>query len=366
MESPFRLLTIAVLLPAATAQVLPSGSPSVAPTVEGGIDVKCSAHADCGHNGVSHTYCDNRQTCFNCDYCVNIENDAIDGSCPAVCTSVAEGGCNAHTECTGTDPIEYCDQSNDCYTCSYCVNIHNDAIDGTCPERCNAVYNGNRNDAPTDSTQDCDSHADCGGASEYCDMLRACFACTYCVNIHNDAIDGRCPARCYRDGVRPPQLTNNNNDDSDDDASAHWFTFFIITILGVLPIVCWGAIAAASRRRTNERRTANDGGNRDAAVEEVPPMPMYRELNTDIDSIQNPQYDNEAMSEPRASALSVDDGPTILPFEVGATAHVSPTSSDGNNVYMEVFPTGHSARNPFAALDDCDEKPPSYDESNAN
>ena len=191
-------------------------------------------------------------------------------------------------------------------------------------------------------------------------MTNDCFACTYCVNIHNDAIDGRCPAACYRNGVSPAQLANNNNnnnDDNDDDASANPYTFVVISILGGLSLMCGGAmaIAAASRKRANERRAANDDGNRDAAAE-VPPM--YRELNTDIDAVPNPQYDNDAMPEPRARALSVGN---ILPSEVGASAHVAPTGSEGNNVYMDVAPTGHSGRNPFTALGDCDEQPPGYD-----
>ena len=129
---------------------------------------------------------------------VNVENDAIDGTCPDVCAPVTERVCNAHTDCTGTDPVEYCDQSGDCYTCSYCVNIHNDAIDGTCPEQCNALYNGNSNSA-ADNT--CDSHADCslnGQSHTYCDRLRQCFNCDFCVNVENDAIDGTCPDVCQR------------------------------------------------------------------------------------------------------------------------------------------------------------------------
>lgn len=30
-------------------------------------------------------YCDNRSVCFTCSYCVNTNNDAIDGTCPAYC-----------------------------------------------------------------------------------------------------------------------------------------------------------------------------------------------------------------------------------------------------------------------------------------
>jgi hypothetical protein len=398
----------------AAAAAVPSGSPSVAPTIEGGIGVVCSAHGDCGHNGASHTYCDDRRTCFNCDYCVNIQNDAIDGTCPSVCTQETEVSCNAHTECSGTE--EYCDQSNDCYGCSYCVNINNDAIDGSCPEWCNAFYNGNRNgnsnsdnscsahsqcshngqthtycdtlgqcfncdfcvnvmmdaidgscpavcqqyDTGTASNGEtgaaaCNIHADCPGTAEYCDRFHDCFACTYCVNIHNDAIDGRCPAVCYRDGVgRPARFTRND----DDDASAHGYTTSVMLVFGGLSLVggCAMAIAAASRKRANERRAANDGGNRD----EVPPI--YREIDTEIHSVQNPQYDN-AMSGPRASALSVDEDAQMLPLEVGASAHASPTGSEQRSGYMDVFPAGHSApNNPFTALGDCDGKPPGYDD----
>ena len=49
---------------------------------------------------------------FACDYCVNVMNDAIDGSCPAVCYNTdADAGCNAHTECSNRGGAgRYCDR----------------------------------------------------------------------------------------------------------------------------------------------------------------------------------------------------------------------------------------------------------------
>ena len=73
--------------PSGSPSVLLSGSPSVAPTVEGGSG-KCTAHADCGHNGASHTYCDVRRMldlglslvrggCVGCSICGAVSNQRV-------------------------------------------------------------------------------------------------------------------------------------------------------------------------------------------------------------------------------------------------------------------------------------------------
>eukprot|EP00035_Acanthoeca_spectabilis_P008271 m.151390 g.151390 ORF g.151390 m.151390 type:complete len:1429 (+) comp14291_c0_seq3:433-4719(+) len=42
-------------------------------------------------------------------------------------------GCSDHSDCPG---YTYCDTANSCYSCDYCVQTFNDAIDGRCPEHC--------------------------------------------------------------------------------------------------------------------------------------------------------------------------------------------------------------------------------------
>ena len=185
-----------------------------------------------------------------------------------------------------------------------------------------------------------------------CFRNRDCFACTYCVNIHNDAIDGRCPATCYRDGVQPPAPSTSSDNDNDGYQSS-------IGVIGVVvALACGGgmAILSAGRRRANERRAAND--NRDAAAE-VPPM--YRENDT----VANPQYDNE-IPEGRASATSGDGGgdefACMLPSKSDTSADAAPVNSEGSTRYMEVFPAGHSATNPFTDLGGSHDEPPGYNE----
>ena len=155
----------------------------------------CSVHSDCEYDGQTHTYCDARQVCFACDFCVNaVENDAIDGACPQVCDGYDNGGtvhpsepnCSLHAEC---DAGYYCDDGGDCYNCNYCVTVFNDAIDGTCPDSCGAwtttAEPGGNSGGPTR----CDGHDGCGhnGATHtYCDGRGVCFNCGYCVNTEND------------------------------------------------------------------------------------------------------------------------------------------------------------------------------------
>ena len=64
------------------------------------------------------------------------------GECPQQCYSTAivtdgpdSDGCSFHSDCTaGT----YCDLNRECFQCEYCVNANNDAIDGHCPDTCAA------------------------------------------------------------------------------------------------------------------------------------------------------------------------------------------------------------------------------------
>lgn len=66
----------------------------------------CSTHADCatmvaancGHSscdagavGILEWYCASDGKCFDCEYCVNEVNDAIDGTCPSNCDRVFTG-----------------------------------------------------------------------------------------------------------------------------------------------------------------------------------------------------------------------------------------------------------------------------------
>jgi len=37
--------------------------------------------------------------------------------------------CTSHAGCT-EQPNQYCDSGSNCYTCYFCINIYNDAIDG--------------------------------------------------------------------------------------------------------------------------------------------------------------------------------------------------------------------------------------------
>ena len=67
-----------------------------------------------------------------------LHRSAIDGTCPEICTGQAgtgrpTPGCSSHDQC---DDGYYCDTFDDCYECSYCVTVHNDAYDGTCPDTC--------------------------------------------------------------------------------------------------------------------------------------------------------------------------------------------------------------------------------------
>ena len=51
-----------------------------------------------------------------------------------------------------------------CYVCSYCTEVENDAIDGTCPENCPAAIT--TTEAPMD--YECTDHSSCG-VGGYCD-----------------------------------------------------------------------------------------------------------------------------------------------------------------------------------------------------
>jgi len=69
--------------------------------------------------------------------------------------------------------------NHDCYTCSYCTTVHNDAVDGTCPDTCDAFTTADPN---ADGT--CHSHSECGHNGDthtYCDSANTCYACDYCV-----------------------------------------------------------------------------------------------------------------------------------------------------------------------------------------
>ena len=115
----------------------------------------------------------------------SVRNDAVDGTCPDVCeqyidhagSTVASGdGCNRHLQC---EAGRYCDSNHDCYTCSYCTTVHNDAVDGTCPDTCDAFTTADPN---ADGT--CHSHSECGHNGDthtYCDSANTCYACDYCV-----------------------------------------------------------------------------------------------------------------------------------------------------------------------------------------
>ena len=63
---------------------------------------------------------------------------AIDGTCPEICmqepgTGQPASGCSSHDQCSDG---YYCDIFDDCYDCSYCITVHNDAYDGVCPDTC--------------------------------------------------------------------------------------------------------------------------------------------------------------------------------------------------------------------------------------
>ena len=109
-------------------------------------------------------------------------------------------------------PVD-CDSGNDCYACGYCVNVQNDAVDGTCPSNCNAY----RESSSGSSSGDCSAHSECSSV-QYCDSNRDCYACSYCVNVFNDAIDGTCPSSC--DSARTGSSGGSSSSDSGGSSSS--------------------------------------------------------------------------------------------------------------------------------------------------
>ena len=65
--------------------------------------------------------------------------------------------------------------------------------------------------APTPGpTPGCSSHSDCHGAFQYCDTGNTCSACSYCGNQDNNAIDGTCPDHCDAFTTAPRSSSSGN------------------------------------------------------------------------------------------------------------------------------------------------------------
>ncbi|KAK3264818.1 hypothetical protein CYMTET_26458 [Cymbomonas tetramitiformis] len=108
-----------------------------------------------------------------------------------------ESTCTSHVDC---DADTYCDENSQCWSCAECCQ-YDDAIDGTCPEKCGTC--GTEYDsADTDSESTCTSHVDCD-ADTYCDDRSQCWSCTECCQ-YDDAIDGTCPEKCGTCGTESP------------------------------------------------------------------------------------------------------------------------------------------------------------------
>ena len=140
--------------------------------IDGVCPAKCTTSGCTTHDHCSSSeYCDSYESCYDCGGCA-LFNDAIDGACPLKCSF----GCTNHDECPSD---EYCDAYGNCYGCVACASL-NDAIDGSCPLKC--------------ENSGCANHDDCS-SDEYCDYYGSCYDCTHCSSLQ-DAIDGLCPAKC--------------------------------------------------------------------------------------------------------------------------------------------------------------------------
>ena len=84
---------------------------------------------------------------------------------------------------------------------------------GTCPQQC---YSSGEIVTEGPESDSCSFHSDCPSAT-YCDLNRECFDCDYCVNIFNDAIDGSCPDTCATFTTATPTTADPDNELGNDD-----------------------------------------------------------------------------------------------------------------------------------------------------